>query len=391
MGSGKTWAGVFKIVQQPKSNGMVLAPTYPMLRDATLRTFLELTESWRVLRAFKKSEMKAILVNGTEVLFRSTEYPDRLRGPNLGWFMMDEAAISKRQAFLIMLGRLREEPGIAWVTTTPRGKNWVYETFVYGGGDYRIIRAPSDSNRFLPSSFVAGLRHAYKGIFARQEVDGEFVDDQTDALVPGDWLDRCERASHDALARHSWPRLGHARLAIDLGAGNGGDNTVLIVRDDAAIHDLCHSSRWTFPQAASRAALLAQKHHVQPHRISWDSVGIGKGFGEGFLKPLGITGQPYGGGDSGGGRFFNLRSAAAWLVRQRLDPDADPQGTGKVQSPFLIRPEDLALLRKELSGLKWTINNERKIALQPKEEYMAELGHSPDFADTMIQSFAYLN
>jgi hypothetical protein len=39
--------------------------------------------------------------------------------------------------------------------------------------------------------------------------------------------------------------------------------------------------------------------------------------------------------------------------------------------------------------LRWTINNDRKIALEKKEDLTANLGHSPDFADAFCQSFAY--
>ena len=43
IGSGKTYAGTVEILRQPAgSTGMVVAPTYPMLRDATLRTFADL-------------------------------------------------------------------------------------------------------------------------------------------------------------------------------------------------------------------------------------------------------------------------------------------------------------------------------------------------------------
>jgi hypothetical protein len=33
------------------------------------------------------------------------------------------------EVWLIMIRRLREFPGRAWVTSTPRGFNWLYETF----------------------------------------------------------------------------------------------------------------------------------------------------------------------------------------------------------------------------------------------------------------------
>ena len=43
VGSGKTTAGAVELLRQPANRtGLIVAPTYPILRDATLRTFLEL-------------------------------------------------------------------------------------------------------------------------------------------------------------------------------------------------------------------------------------------------------------------------------------------------------------------------------------------------------------
>jgi hypothetical protein len=378
VGSGKTWAGTIEVWRQPPSVGMVLAPTYPMLRDATLRTFLELSREAGLLKQWIKSEYRAELTNGTTVLFRSADDPDRLRGPNLGWFWPDEAALMDSLVWKIMIGRLRLAPGVAWITTTPRGKNWLHREFTTGGDDYRIVKASSKTNFHLPDAFVGSLERSYSDLFRRQEVEGEFVDDQADALIPGEWLDLCIAPYTPA---------GPARIAVDLGGGNGGDRTVILCRDDNGILDIEHSKAWSLEVAASRVSMLAQKRRVPPVRISYDGAGIGFDFGN-RLAALGLKGcLAYLGGGRGGDRFANLRTAAGWLLRQRLDPEtligAQPQAR------FSIKREWLDLMRDELTGLRWTVDNERKIALEKKEEYAANLGHSPDFADTFGQSFAF--
>jgi phage terminase large subunit-like protein len=94
VGSGKTKAGVVELLRTPEYHGAVgafIAPTFPMLRDALLRTFLKTcdglaAQGWQVLKAFHRSEMTAELVTGTTILFRSADDPERLRGPNLGFF-----------------------------------------------------------------------------------------------------------------------------------------------------------------------------------------------------------------------------------------------------------------------------------------------------------------
>jgi hypothetical protein len=361
------------------STGIVTAPTYPMLQDATLRTFLELTRPYGLLREYSKSERRATLKNGTTALFRTADDPDRLRGPNLGWWFGDEAALYDQMVYLIMIGRLRERPGRAWVTTTPRGKNWLYREFTKGDEQHRIFKAPTRSNVYLPDDYLGSLERSYGELFRAQELEGEFVDDQADALIPGEWLERCCDMAHI--------RSGPTRIACDLGGGNSGDRTVVLVRDDNGILALEHSRTWTLEGTATKVALLARRFDVNPNRISFDALGIGFDFGN-RLAAVGLRGcMTYQGGAAGGAKFANLRTAAGWLCRQRLDPTTNMGG--KVLPTFAIKREWLDLIRDEVCGLRWTIANDRRIALEKKEEYVANLGYSPDFADCFCQSFAY--
>jgi len=95
----------------PGSIGVVAAPTYRMLYDATLMTFHEVCGKFIAPNGFSKSEMRVRLIDDKVILFRSADDPERLRGPNLGWFWLDEAALMPELAWEIMIGRLRLQPG----------------------------------------------------------------------------------------------------------------------------------------------------------------------------------------------------------------------------------------------------------------------------------------
>ena len=195
VGSGKTMAGCAEVFRPDYANttGAFVAPTFPMLRDATLRTFLGIcdvvaAQGWPVLANFNKGDMVAELTTGTRVLFRSADNPERLRGPNLGFFYLDEAALMPRKTWDIMLGRLREKPGRAWLTTTPRGFNWIYDLFVTQQlPGYDLIRSSSRDNPYLPRDFIGSLEQAYAGQFRQQEIEGEFVQPEG-ALAQRDWF-----------------------------------------------------------------------------------------------------------------------------------------------------------------------------------------------------------
>ena len=178
VGSGKTRAGVVEVMRMPGgSRGTVVAPTYRMLQDATIHTFLEVTEDCGILKEYKKSDMTAVLENGTELLFRSCDEPDKLRGPNLGWFWLDEAAMMPALVWDLMIGRLRLGPGRGWATTTPRGKNWLWKLFVRDRkDDYSLIQCSSKTNTFLPDYFIQALESQYTGLWKTQELEGGFVE-----------------------------------------------------------------------------------------------------------------------------------------------------------------------------------------------------------------------
>ena len=244
---------------------------------------------------------------------------------------------------------------------------------------------------------------------------GLFPGTSTDAVIPSSWLDRAGAAAH--------VQSGPARLAIDLGLGGGGDRSVVAVRDDNGLLDLGSGSTWSLEATAGEAARRSRRWSVAPHDVSWDVEGIGADFAN-RLEAAGLRGaRPYRGGGEGGRKFVNLRSAAAWKLRQRLDPGRmillDPPsergdgGWGRVpsslypptpdpfplplgglgaavpQHPFAIRPDHLAALREELQGLRYIQDSQGRICLERKEDFKRRLRRSPDLADCVTQLWAF--
>ncbi len=177
VGSGKTYAGCLKALLRcaPGQDGVIIAPTYPIMRDVTERTFFELAERFQIAYSYGKTEERCEIA-GCVVLFRSSDQPERLRGLNLNWAFLDEAAQMQERTWKIVLGRLRVGKPSAWITTTPAGYNWVWRHWVdRQDKQYEIIHAPTKDNTFLQPEYLADLRANYVGEFARQEIEGEFV------------------------------------------------------------------------------------------------------------------------------------------------------------------------------------------------------------------------
>jgi PBSX family phage terminase large subunit len=180
-GSGKTTSGaiqsIIEATEQPGERGLIVAPTYPMLRDATMAEFFKWLPRHMIAK-WNKSEKNLILKNGSEITFRSADNPDSLRGANRAWLWFDEPRnIRTREAFDIAYAQLREGDKRAWLTTTPSGIfHWIYELFVVNPiPDSTYVTVKTSENPFLPEDYEQSLRAQYTGQFAAQELDAAFV------------------------------------------------------------------------------------------------------------------------------------------------------------------------------------------------------------------------
>lgn len=180
-GSGKTTAGAVQaiwecLLYQPGERGIIVAPTFPMLRDATMYEFFKWLPRAYV-RDFNKTDKLLTLTNNSEVAFRSATDPDSLRGPNRAWAWLDEPRnLDNRDAFDVVSAQLRPTRKL-WLTTTPSGIfHWLYELFIAQPlPNSAVVSVKTSENPYLPESYATGLRAQYTGAFAAQELDAEWV------------------------------------------------------------------------------------------------------------------------------------------------------------------------------------------------------------------------
>ncbi|HUT37391.1 MAG TPA: phage terminase large subunit, partial [Planctomycetota bacterium] len=191
IGSGKSHAGCFwaltKALSNPRCLGLIGANSYRQLQDATLRTFQQFLATYRVPHTFNATDLRFRLANGAEVLCRSMESYDSLRGIELGWFYLDELRDTRLEAWRVVQGRLRSQNVDARegrVTSSPNGFNWIYDEFIRRPADpgnpearrlYEAIFARTSDNKHLPSDYVAALVAGYDPLLAAQELDGRFI------------------------------------------------------------------------------------------------------------------------------------------------------------------------------------------------------------------------
>ena len=183
IGAGKTAAGclrTFKNIRDwnPGESGFIVAPTVPSLRN----TIIPELRKWGLIEPaeFNRSEKRLEYPNGSTIYLDSADNDrkiERLRGPSISWFWIDEAATVNKRAWDILVGRLRTgEYRNGFITTTPKGENWVYGRFVDDGPDdvRALTGIESTTNPHLPDDY-ASITDEYEGRFYKQEVEGQFV------------------------------------------------------------------------------------------------------------------------------------------------------------------------------------------------------------------------
>ncbi len=187
VGTGKSAALCYESIRAAYCNigrtGLIGAPTYPMLRDATIVTFSDLCESSGLPFRLNKSTSTITMTDiGSRILFRSLDDFERLRGSNLAWFGVDEMTYTAEEAWLRLEARLRDPRANrlqGFGVWTPNGFDWVHRRFraeqVKG---YELIEArPFENVHLLKETpdYYERLRESYDENFFRQEVLGEYL------------------------------------------------------------------------------------------------------------------------------------------------------------------------------------------------------------------------
>jgi predicted phage terminase large subunit-like protein len=216
IGSGKSWAGSYDLIKRAKPGRlyMACAPTYTMLADSTFRSFQEVAEALGIVQpsGVKRSAPPSMkLKTAAEILFRSADDPERLRGPNLSGVWLDEASLMPQEAFTVSIGRLREAGEQGWLsaTFTPKGRqHWTFDVFATGRPDTELIHCRTGDNPFLPPAFAETVGRQYTSRTALQELEGQFLDSEAGELFRRAWFGIVAEAPKIVRRVRAWDLAG---------------------------------------------------------------------------------------------------------------------------------------------------------------------------------------
>lgn len=177
---GKTRLGVNECLGVASQGGRAwwVAPSYKMSEVG-----------WRPLRQIGNklgAEVRLVdrsitLPNGGEVVVRSADNPNSLRGEGLDFVVLDECGYMQGDAWSSVLRpALSDRQGKALFISTPKGRNWFWRLWTKGrdaGDEWQSWRFPTSANPYVPASEIEAARQELPERIFQQEYLAEFIDD----------------------------------------------------------------------------------------------------------------------------------------------------------------------------------------------------------------------
>ncbi len=184
VGSGKSKAlaaeAIYQAYRNPGEYGILGAPVYRQLRTVTKVALISLlAESGIPFRERKSEDTITLTQPRSTILLKSLDEPQNLRGPNAAWCGVDELSYASKEAWDILLQRVRVGKRPArFAVWTPRGFDWVYRNFKSPEalpGFEMVLATPRENAANLSEGYYESLESSYDERFFKQEVLGEYL------------------------------------------------------------------------------------------------------------------------------------------------------------------------------------------------------------------------
>lgn len=243
-----------------------VAKSYKLVRIALLE-YLKVLRQCGLQKnrdfTFNKSEMVIEFPDGTMVEFRTADDPDNLRGPGLDILWIEEAAmLTSDEPWNVIRPALSDKLGLLITTTTPKGKNWLWEEFWQKLADdpnQARIEYTSIDNPYFAKEEWEYAKATYHPLMFKQEYMGEF-EAMAGVALSGEWLhyyvmgDAILGDDEDVRLIPKEGKLDlHTYLAVDPATGEGPDDFAMaligVEKDNTQVYLLkTYKQKIPFPE-----------------------------------------------------------------------------------------------------------------------------------------------
>ena len=392
-GGGKTFIGSYRIITRASNDDhwMAVSPDAGVSLETTVPTFIENCEKLNclnrtVLSPYPRIWWQTLDGGEAQIVFRSAEKPDKLRGPNKSGLWLDEASYQPIDAMRIARATLRRDQtmGPTILTMTPRGRShWTFDLcFARANGDepnqqviqgisyvpqpgVSLIQASTNDNPFLPPEFFDSMSQGLSPLLAAQELGGQFID--IDGLMfRREWFQPVDNAPREALRVRYWDKAASTISTSSFTAG------VLVSRCPRGIFYIEDVVRgqWT---PADRDTVILQTAQADSQQFAGEVL---------------IYAEQEGG--SGGKEVMQqmIKMLAGFPVYRDLASSSGQRNVGGVKLPGQAK-----ITRAQPLAAQAEAGNVRIVNGQWNQEFLSELSSFPESAqaDQVDAASAALN
>lgn len=392
----------------PGSRWVFVRKDIPRMRDTIMRTWTRFSPQpfFGPIKSGLHGSFISTAANGSEVAFmaeQSDADPElkRFGGLEVNGFFFEEGDECREATWNIAgvrAGRWKAtggrqpkplrvctcNPNLSWPKRKfydPHKRGTLVEPFYY-------LPAYMTDNPFLDASYLEALEHLpedIKQIMIRGDWDNADIPDQ---LIKPAWLDRAIERGR----KPGWRPDVNARAMLGVDVARYGDDESVIARNigSNALVELLGFQKLDNYLLAAEVEKVIARHNIGSAFVKVDAIGNGSGVVDvlNHVHKRKITDFIAGARPADTQKqtikkptkFKNFRTESWWSLRTSLFKDEyviGPDVTGKA----------LIKLGEDLTAIKYSVDSERFLEVEPKDETKARLGRSPDYGDAAMMSF----
>lgn len=157
-----------------------VSPVYAQT-DKVQKELMQAIGGSKIVRSCNYSSNEIILQNGTQILFRSAERYDNIRGLTMDYGVIDEAAFCKDEAWTEAIRPVFMVRGkkVLFIST-PKGKNWFYDLYQLGVSEdhpnYVSYSGSSYETPYIDPAEIADAKMTLPENIFKQEYLAQFID-----------------------------------------------------------------------------------------------------------------------------------------------------------------------------------------------------------------------
>jgi len=170
-----------KFARHPNRKCLYVAPSYRMARQIIWEDLKNFLRNVKWIKRVNESELTIYLVNNSQIMLRSADNPDSIRGIGVDFLVLDEAAdIPKLEDTwqAVLRPTLSDRQGHALIIGSPKGRNFFYDMWVQGGAteDWQSFQFTTIQGGRVPQEEIIAAKRDMDERTFQQEYEARFVD-----------------------------------------------------------------------------------------------------------------------------------------------------------------------------------------------------------------------